>query len=72
MLFYLHSVYQCFYCRGSLASDFDDIMATKKAERASGKKKRRNVDIINDNDDLIVDMLKRMREAAEVGEVLQR
>lgn len=42
------------------------IMQQKKEERAKGRRKKRNVDIINDNDDLIVDLLRRMREAAEV------
>ena len=46
------------------------MMAQKKEERASGRRRKRNVDIINDNDDLIVDMLKRMREAAEVSKAV--
>lgn len=48
-------------------SDFDTMMAKKKEERSHSRRKRRNIDIINDNDDLIVDMLKRMREAADVS-----
>lgn len=31
------------------------------------KKRRRDVDIINDNDDLIADMIVKMKEAAEVS-----
>lgn len=31
------------------------------------KKRRRDVDIINDNDDLIADMIVKMKEAAEVN-----
>jgi len=43
------------------------MMARKKEERSRNRRRKRNVDIINDNDDLIVEMLKKMREAAEVG-----
>lgn len=48
-------------------SDFDEMMARKKEERSNARSRKRNVDIINDSDDLIVDMLKRMKEAAEVS-----
>ena len=50
-------------------SDFDEMMARKKEERQSSRRRKRNVDIINDSDDLIVDMLRRMKEAAEVSKV---
>lgn len=47
------------------------MMARKKAERQMNRRGKRNVDIINDSDDLIVDMLRRMKEAAEVSMLLK-
>ncbi|XP_067944128.1 protein IWS1 homolog [Watersipora subatra] len=58
--------------KGGIVSDFDLMMEQKKAERASGRRKKRNVDIINDNDDLIVEMLKKMKDAAEEDRVLNQ
>lgn len=40
-------------------------MAKRKAEM-SRRRKRRDIDIINDNDDLIAQLLGEMRNAAEV------
>ena len=61
-------VFMCLFCSSNFVSDFDEMMARKKEERQSSRRRKRNVDIINDSDDLIVDMLRRMKEAAEVSE----
>ena len=42
------------------------MLEKKKAERQAGRRKRKDVDIINDNDDLIADMVQKMKVAAEV------
>ena len=47
-------------------SDFDVMLEKKKAERQASRRKRKDVDIINDNDDLIADMVQKMKVAAEV------
>lgn len=47
-------------------SDFDVMLERKKAERQASRRKRKDVDIINDNDDLIADMVQKMKIAAEV------
>ena len=47
-----------------MVSDFEVMLARKKDERR--KKKRKDVDIINDNDDLIDNLLQQMRAAYEV------
>lgn len=47
-------------------SDFDLMMARKKDERRK-RGRRKDVDIINDNDDLIAHLMQQMRVAAEVG-----
>lgn len=50
---------------GSHVSDFDLMLMRKKAERG-GRRKRKDVDIINDTDDLIADLIKEMKlRAAE-------
>lgn len=46
------------------------MLMRKKEEIRKRKKRRRDVDIINDNDDLIADMIVKMKEAAEVTTVL--
>ncbi|XP_069105402.1 protein IWS1 homolog [Argopecten irradians] len=51
-------------------SDFDLMMMKKKEESRKNRKKRKDFDIINDNDDLIVDMIKKMKEAAEADREL--
>lgn len=45
-------------------SDFE-IMLARKREEKRGRRKRRDIDIINDNDDLIAHLLQSMRQAAE-------
>ena len=47
-------------------SDFDLMMHRKKEEMRRNRRKRKDADNINDNDDLIADMITRMKEAAEV------
>lgn len=45
-------------------SDFEIMLARKRDERR-GRRRRRDIDIINDNDDLIAHLLQQMRQAAE-------
>ena len=47
-------------------SDFDVMMQKKKEEMRRNRRKRKDADMINDNDDLIADMITKMKEAAEV------
>jgi len=47
-----------------MVSDFEMMLARKKDERR--KRKRKDVDIINDNDDLIDNLIQQMRAAYEV------
>lgn len=47
-------------------SDFD-LMLQKKREEQSKRRKRKDIDIINDNDDIIAQLLADMRNAAEVS-----
>ena len=47
-------------------SDFDQMLERRKAEDASRRRRRRkDVDFISDSDDLIVELVRRMKEAAE-------
>lgn len=46
-------------------SDFE-IMLQRKREEQSKRRKRKDIDIINDNDDIIAQLLVDMRNAAEV------
>lgn len=46
-------------------SDFDQMLA-KKRENSTKRRKRRDIDIINDNDDIIDQLIQNMRIAAEV------
>lgn len=41
-------------------------MLARKREQASKRRKRRDIDIINDNDDIIDQLIQNMRQAAEV------
>ena len=41
------------------------MLMKKKEEMGKRRKKRKDVDIINDNDDLIADLIRRMKEAAQ-------
>lgn len=45
-------------------SDFD-LMLAKKREEKKTRRKRRDIDIINDNDDIIDQLIQNMRMAAE-------
>lgn len=45
--------------------DFD-IMMQKKREESYRRRKRKNIDIINDSDDVIAEMINQMKQAAEV------
>lgn len=42
-------------------------MLARKREQASKRRKRRDIDIINDNDDIIDQLIQNMRQAAEVN-----
>ena len=53
-----------YFNRSEFVSDFDLMMARKKDERR--KRKRKDVDIINDNDDLIAHLIEQMKHASEV------
>lgn len=46
-------------------SDFD-LMLQRKKEDQNKRRKRKDIDIINDNDDIIAQLLSDMRHAAEV------
>lgn len=46
-------------------SDFEAMLARKK-EEGTKRRKRRDIDIINDNDDIIDQLIQNMRGAAEV------
>lgn len=46
--------------------DFDVMMAKKKEEMSKRRKKRKDFDLINDSDDLIAEMINKMKVAAEV------
>lgn len=50
---------------GEFVSDFEAMLARKR-EQASKRRKRRDIDIINDNDDIIDQLIQNMRQAAEV------
>lgn len=53
-------------------SDFDLMMERKKAEQRKQRRKKNEGDLINDNDDLIADMICKMKEAAEGDRELNR
>ena len=56
-----------FYCHcREFVSDFDMMMAKKKEEMSKRRKKRKDFDLINDSDDLIAEMINKMKVAAEV------
>lgn len=53
-------------------NDFEAMLAKKK-EEGSKRRKKRDIDIINDNDDIIDQLIQDMRAAAEVCDMrLQR
>lgn len=45
--------------------DFD-LMLQRKKEENYRRRKRKNIDIINDNDDVIAEMIQQMKQAADV------
>ena len=49
-----------------MVSDFDAMLEKRKAEMSKRRRKKKDIDILNDNDDMISDMIRRMKEAAEV------
>ncbi|KAH9487631.1 Transcription factor iws1 [Bulinus truncatus] len=49
---------------GMFVSDFELMMQRKKEEMSRQRRKRKDVDLINDNDDLIADLIVKMKEAA--------
>lgn len=53
------------------ASDFDLMLARKREEKTKRRKKN-DIDLINDNDDLIAQMLQQMRQAAEDDRILNQ
>lgn len=55
-----------FHFSGQFVSDFEAMLARKR-ELASKRRKRRDIDIINDNDDIIDQLIQNMRQAAEVN-----
>lgn len=52
-------------------SDFD-MMLAKKREQTTKRRKRRDIDIINDNDDIIDQLIQNMRIAAEEDRELNK
>lgn len=64
---FIHALILCFvFFYRDFVSDFEIMMMKKKEESQKYRRKRRDVDIINDNDDLIADMINKMKTAAEV------
>lgn len=53
------------------ASDFD-LMLARKREEKSKRRKKNDIDLINDNDDLIAQLLQQMRQAAEDDRILNQ
>lgn len=53
-------------CSRDFVSDFELMLQRKKEEMRNRRRKRKDVDLINDNDDLIAELIQRMRQAAEV------
>lgn len=51
--------------RNDMVNDFEAMLARKKEDQ-SKRRKRRDIDIINDNDDIIDQLIQNMRHAAEV------
>ena len=48
-------------------SDFDLMMAKKKEESSRKRNRRRNFEVINDSDDIIAELIGKMKEAAAVS-----
>lgn len=58
-------MYNGMFYRSDGMSDFE-LMLQRKRDEKSGKRKRKDIDIINDNDDIIAQLLADMKYAAEV------
>ena len=48
-------------------SDFDRMMQRRKDEMAKKRKKRKDTEAINDSDDLIAELIQKMKAAAEAS-----
>ena len=48
-------------------SDFDLMMAKKKEESSRKRNRRHNFEVINDSDDIIAELIVKMKEAAAVS-----
>lgn len=46
-------------------SDFEMMLAKKREEKSKGRRRKRDIDLINDNDDLIDQLIQNMKQAAE-------
>ena len=49
-----------------MVSDFELMLAKKKMEQGNKRRKKKDIDVINDNDDIIADLIQKMKVAAEV------
>lgn len=58
-------IFQFFLSREDFVYDFDIMMQRKKEENYR-RRKRKNIDLINDNDDIIAELMVQMKQAAEV------
>lgn len=56
---------------GQIANDFE-LMLAKKREEKTRRRKKRDIDIINDNDDLIDELCRKMKMAAEDDRMLNQ
>lgn len=46
-------------------SDFELMLAKKREEKSKGRRRKRDIDLINDNDDLIDQLIQNMKQAAQ-------
>lgn len=46
-------------------SDFEMMLAKKREEKSKGRRRKRDIDLINDNDDLIDQLIQNMKQAAQ-------
>lgn len=60
-----------FLIRNDFVNDFEAMIARKK-EESSRRRKRHDIDLINDNDDIIDQLIQNMRQAAEVNKILEK
>lgn len=54
----------CFY--SGIVYDFDIMLQRRKEMNSKRRGRRKNVDIINDSDDIIAELIHEMRQAADV------